>query len=43
MTHYICTGGCNGVSDKTGVCQAETCAKHNQALEKCNCEDNKHD
>ncbi|OGZ01928.1 MAG: hypothetical protein A2946_04130 [Candidatus Liptonbacteria bacterium RIFCSPLOWO2_01_FULL_53_13] len=41
--HYICTGGCGGVSDKPGVCQAETCAKHGQPLELCGCTDGKHD
>ncbi len=42
MKHYICTGGCNGVSETPGVCQAEDCSKHNQNLEECNCEDEKH-
>ena len=29
---YVCTGGCGGVSDVAGVCQATTCAKHGQPL-----------
>lgn len=40
--HYICTGGCGGVSDKPGVCQAKDCSKHNHALEPCDCKDGKH-
>ena len=40
--HYICTGGCGGVSDKPGVCQAEGCPKHGHILESCDCADGKH-
>ena len=40
--HYICTGGCNGVSDKPGVCQAADCPKHGQPLTQCGCEGGKH-
>lgn len=43
MTHYICTGGCNGVSDKPGVCQDEKCPKHGKPLTECGCTDNKHE
>lgn len=42
MTHYICTGGCGGVSETAGVCQAVTCPKHGVPLEACNCTDGKH-
>jgi len=42
MKHYICTGGCEGVSDKPGVCQAMTCAKHGKPLIECDCTDAKH-
>jgi len=42
MNHYICTGGCHGVSDTPGVCQAEDCAKYQQPLEECDCTDNSH-
>lgn len=42
MNHYICSGECQGVSDKPGVCQADTCPKHNQPLIECDCSDNKH-
>lgn len=42
MTHYICTGGCGGVADKLGVCQAATCPMHDKALAPCECTDGKH-
>ena len=34
MEHYRCTGGCKGVSDRPGNCQAMDCSKHGQPLEK---------
>lgn len=40
--HYICTGGCEGVSDKKGVCQAGDCPKHGKPLSKCSCGDGRH-
>ncbi|MBT4121229.1 MAG: hypothetical protein HOA57_04870 [Candidatus Magasanikbacteria bacterium] len=43
MTHYVCTGGCGGVSETPGTCQAETCPLHEHDLKECNCEDGKHD
>lgn len=42
MTHYICTGGCGGVSEKEGTCQALTCPKHGDPLTACDCMDGKH-
>ncbi|MFA6365441.1 MAG: hypothetical protein WCW78_03510 [Candidatus Paceibacterota bacterium] len=42
MKHYICTGGCGGVSDKPGVCQTKICPKHGKPLEECDCTDGKH-
>jgi|GEM_PF-1862700 hypothetical protein len=42
MKHYVCTGGCGGVSDKPGVCQAPGCPKHQHPLIECSCTDNKH-
>lgn len=42
MVHYICTGTCQGVSENPGVCQAEDCPKHGQALEQCDCTDDRH-
>jgi len=42
MTHFICTGGCKGVSEEPKNCGAEDCPKHDQPLIECNCTDNKH-
>ncbi|MCH8748893.1 YwbE family protein [Patescibacteria group bacterium] len=42
MPHYICTGGCEGVSDTPGVCQADDCRKHQHSLQECSCADDKH-
>ena len=42
MEHYICKGGCSGVSPKPGTCEAEDCQSFNEPLESCDCEDNKH-
>jgi len=43
MKHYICTGGCKGVSKVAKNCGAESCPKHGKPLKPCNCKDNKHD
>ena len=40
--HYICTGGCEGVSETEGVCGAVTCPKHGAPLTPCDCVDGKH-
>ena len=40
--HYICTGGCQGVSEHSGVCQAPDCVNHKHELVECNCTDNLH-
>lgn len=42
MKHYICTGGCKGVSQNPGNCETSTCLLYGQPLEKCTCEDGKH-
>jgi len=43
MPHYVCTGGCNGVSETAGAtCQAADCAKYNHPLTECNCTDGQH-
>lgn len=42
MPHYICTGGCGGVSIAPGVCKAEGCSKEGEALEFCDCTDGEH-
>ena len=43
MKHYICTGGCKGVSKVAKSCGAEDCIKHGKPLKPCNCRDNGHD
>lgn len=40
--HFICLGGCRGVSQKPGVCQAPNCVNHNHELVKCDCADGLH-
>jgi hypothetical protein len=42
MDHFICKGGCEGVSTKEGVCQSDTCAKAGAPLEPCSCTDGQH-
>ncbi len=42
MEHYICTGGCKGVSNKPGFCQNKTCPQYQEPLEPCDCTDNAH-
>ena len=42
MEHYICDGGCGGVSNKPGVCDTSGCTDFGRPLEKCSCQDGKH-
>lgn len=42
MKHYICKGGCGGVSNEIGVCQADGCKDQYELLHECDCEDGKH-
>jgi len=42
-THYVCTGGCKGVSTTPGVCQAELCLKQSLPLTECGCQDGMHE
>lgn len=42
MTHYVCTGGCGGVSEKPGSCQTESCSLYGKPLVECNCADGQH-
>ena len=42
MEHYVCTGGCKGVSGKPGVCQEKTCPKYGKPLDRCECADGLH-
>ncbi|MDO8509341.1 MAG: hypothetical protein Q7S27_06700 [Nanoarchaeota archaeon] len=40
--HFVCNGGCKGVSDKPMKCQAKECAKYGKALIECDCTDDGH-
>ncbi|MBM3230886.1 hypothetical protein FJZ28_01005 [Candidatus Peregrinibacteria bacterium] len=42
MTHYICNGGCEGVSGVPGTCQAKDCPDFGKPLEQCDCISPKH-
>jgi hypothetical protein len=42
MEHYICKGGCQGVSKVPGTCQASTCPSHQMPLEACDCDTPEH-
>ncbi len=42
MKHFICEGGCKGVSENPVSCGANTCSKYNKALTECNCENTPH-
>ena len=42
MQHYVCTGGCNGESEKPGVCENEFCGKEGHSLISCECADGLH-
>lgn len=43
MTHYVCTGDCEGESSNPGLCQGEGCTKEGEPLVECNCEDGLHE
>ncbi|HEX9664500.1 MAG TPA: hypothetical protein VGA49_01620 [Patescibacteria group bacterium] len=40
--HYICTGGCQGLSDQPGVCQTPDCPNEGHPLKACDCADGRH-
>ena len=42
MTHYICSGSGQGVSKHPGVCTNKDCDQYSEALEPCDCQDEKH-
>jgi hypothetical protein len=42
MTHYFCTGECEIVSQKPGICEAEGCSMKGQPLTPCECTDGEH-
>ncbi len=41
--HYVCIGGCQGVAEEKGVCQAPNCKDYHKDLKECDCEDGKHE
>ncbi len=41
-SHFICIGGCKGVSGMAGVCEDVECADFGQPLDACDCHDGKH-
>ena len=43
MKHYVCTGGCGGVSEEAGVCDSDGCSKVGRPLQPCECEDGTHE
>jgi hypothetical protein len=40
--HYVCLGGCKGVSPVPGTCQAGDCLDYGKPLKKCDCGDGQH-
>ncbi len=40
--HYVCTGGCGGVSPTQKTCAAVDCPKHQVLLTPCSCVDGMH-
>ena len=42
MTHYVCTGGCGGVSEDPGTCNNKSCMKYHNFLSVCHCTDGRH-
>ena len=40
--HYVCYGGCMGVSEIPGTCQAGDCADYGAPLHECDCTDGEH-
>jgi len=42
MTHYVCSGNCNTVLKHPDVCSDKDCDQYAEALDPCDCEDEKH-
>ena len=42
MSHYVCTGSCNGENKEQDVCESEFCSKEGKPLVPCDCEDGLH-
>ena len=40
--HYVCYGGCKGVSLVPGTCQAGDCTNYGEPLKECDCGDDMH-
>ena len=40
--HYVCLGGCKGVSNVLGTCNSLNCLKHAHELTLCECTDGLH-
>lgn len=40
--HYVCTGGCGGVSPTPKNCDTDSCPMHEHPLKECHCTDNEH-
>jgi hypothetical protein len=40
--HYVCLGGCKGVSKIPGTCSDPRCPFHNKGLTECDCKNDKH-
>lgn len=43
MSHYVCIGECQGVSETPLSCQMQSCLKHGLPLLECNCNSGKHE
>lgn len=43
MPHYVCTGGCNMLSEHAGTCHTRDCLKYHSLLTACNCLDKLHE
>ena len=42
MHHFICQGGCEGVSEQPKKCGEKSCKDYDQDLKHCDCTDGKH-
>lgn len=42
MKHYVCRGGCGGVLEEMGMCEADGCDHQWEMMEECECADGKH-
>ena len=42
MTHYVCTGGCGGMSETPSTCDTTSCVKYHQPMTVCHCADGAH-